>query len=324
MILVTGGAGFIGSILIKELNKEGLHHIIVTDRLEKSEKWKNLLGLKFHEYIHADELFQRGEHFWQDIELIFHMGACSTTTELNMDFLMKNNVEYSKHLFSIAARLSIPFIYASSAATYGDGKQGHCDNHELSVHLKPLNRYGYSKQLFDVWALKQKEVPIPWFGMKFFNVYGPQEYHKAGMRSVVHQAFEQIRDHSRVKLFKSYKTDIADGEQLRDFVYVKDVCKAMIELSRIKEKQASGLYNMGTGQARSFNDLVVSCFEAMNKQIQIDYIDMPLELRNQYQYYTQADMRKFLNLMPHFKFSSLETGVKDYIQNYLMTENAYC
>lgn len=325
MILVTGGAGFIGSVLAKKLNQLGHTDLVIVDKLEDSTKWKNLRGIKYLEYIHADELFA-GEYddLIAETDLIFHMGACSATTEKNVDFLMKNNVAYTQALFRFAAAKNIPFIYASSAATYGDGETGYSDAHELIPGLMPLNPYGYSKQLVDEWILKEEKKPDHWFGFKFFNVYGPNEYHKEDMRSLVHKAFEQINAKGTVSLFKSHRPDFKDGEQLRDFVYVKDVVRVMLELADPDKAEFSGIYNLGTGKARSFHDLVKATFSAMNVAPKIEFIDMPVSIRNQYQYYTQADMFKLHKALPEFQFTNLEDGVRDYVQNYLMKNNPHC
>lgn len=325
MILITGGAGFIGSVLAKELNRLGHDDLVIVDKLEESEKWKNLRGLKYLEYIHADELFS-GEYddLIAEADLVFHMGACSSTTEKNMDFLMKNNVAYTQALFRFAATKNIPFIYASSAATYGDGVDGYSDEALKIPKLLPLNPYGYSKQLVDEWVLKEEKKPDHWFGLKFFNVYGPNEYHKEEMRSLVHKAFHQIKDTGKVKLFKSHKAGFKDGEQLRDFIYVKDVVRAMILLADPDKASFSGIYNMGTGKARSFLDLVNATFKSMNVNPSIEYIDMPLSIRNQYQYFTEANMDRFMKVIPDFKFTPIEDGVRDYVTNYLMTDNPHC
>ncbi len=325
MILITGGAGFIGSVLAKKLNQLGHTDLVIVDKLEDSTKWKNLRGIKYLEYIHADELFGGDyDDLIAETDLIFHMGACSATTEKNMDFLMKNNVAYTQALFRFAATKNIPFIYASSAATYGDGELGYSDSHEMIPKLMPLNPYGYSKQLVDEWILKEEKKPDHWFGLKFFNVYGPNEYHKEDMRSLVCKAYEQIKSSGKVKLFKSHRADFKDGEQLRDFIYVKDVVRAMLELADPDKASSSGIFNLGAGKARSFHDLVKATFAGMNVAANIEFIDMPESIRNQYQYYTQADVTKLLQVIPDFKFTSLEDGVRDYVQNYLMKENPHC
>lgn len=322
MILVTGGAGFIGSVLVAELNRLGETDIVIVDRLEKSVKWKNLRDLKYREYIHADELFSGDyDDLISETDIIYHMGACSSTTELDMDFLMKNNVQYSKALFQFAATKNVPMIYASSAATYGAGEFGYDDNEDELHKLRPLNPYGYSKQLFDEWVLRETTAkPDHWFGLKFFNVFGPNEYHKEEMRSLVHKSYGQINNSGQVQLFKSHKDGFKDGEQLRDFIYVKDVVRVMIEFSYTDKAQFSGIYNLGTGKARSFKDLVLATFKAMGKNPNIEYIDMPMSIRNQYQYFTEANTEKLLCALPGFKFTDLEAAVHDYITNYLAKE----
>lgn len=316
MIIVTGGAGFIGSVLIHELNQAGRSDIIVVDRFEDDDKWLNLRSLKFERFIHADEFFDLLDTVeLENVEAIYHMGAISSTTERDMDLLFKNNVEYSQMLITLAADFDIPICYASSAATYGDGEKGYDDGNILG--LKPLNPYGYSKKLVDDWIINQ-EFKNSWYGVKFFNVYGPNEYHKTKMCSVVYQAFKQITESGKMKLFKSHRDDYKDGEQLRDFVYVKDVCKAMLGL--IDKKAESGIYNLGTGQARTFLDLTKATFKAMGIEEKIEFIDMPESLRDQYQYYTQANMDKFKKALPEFAFLSLEQGVADYVENHLLKQ----
>ncbi len=323
MILVTGAAGFIGSSLIEELNQCGRKDIIAVDRLGESDKWKNLRPLHYAEYIHADDLFTPDcGRALKKVESIFHMGACSSTTERNVDFLMQNNVEYSKKIWRAAVRAEAKLIYASSAATYGDGGLGYNDSHQGIKNLRPLNPYGYSKHLFDLWALGQAECPPVWCGFKFFNVYGANEYYKGEMRSLVHQAFEQICARGTVKLFKSHRNDCRDGEQKRDFIYVKDAVQAMLNLDQLipsgTQKNINGIYNMGTGKARTFYDLANNIFQAMQRPPRIEFIDMPLHLRGQYQYFTQAPMQKYRELCPQHTFFSLEEGVRDCVQNYLM------
>lgn len=320
MILVTGAAGFIGSVIVKELNDRGVHDLLLCDHFESGDKWKNLRGLKYDSFVQVEDLFNHP--IWKKqggLKAIYHMGACSDTTELDMDFLYENNTQYTNTLLTLAAQKNIPIVYASSAATYGAGEQGYSDDHKGIPSLKPLNKYGYSKQLSDEWILKQKKKPKVWFGVKFFNVFGPNEYHKGKMSSVVFQSFNQINNVGEVKLFKSHRPDYRDGEQLRDFVYVKDVVRAMIELIATGKKKPSisGIYNLGTGQARSFHDLVKATFHSMDKEPKIEFIDMPVELRNQYQYYTQADMNKLKKALPKFKFMKLEEAVSDYVRNHL-------
>ncbi len=322
MILITGAAGFIGSALVAELNKLGRKDLVLVDRLDKTSKWMNLRALHYSEYIDADELMTVKRTILDRVDFIFHLGACSSTTELDMNFLMKNNVQYSQDLFLHATEKSIPIVYASSAATYGAGEHGYDDSHELVDHLRPLNPYGYSKQYFDQWVLSRDRKPTHWFGVKFFNVFGPHEYHKEEMRSLVHKAFQQIQQNGSVKLFKSHRPDYQDGQQLRDFVYIKDVVRALIEMMNPSAKNFSGLINLGTGKARSFHDLVQATFMAMARSPRIDFIDMPMEIRDQYQYYTQAKMDKFHQFLPTFQFASLEQSVNDYINQHLM-KNPY-
>lgn len=326
MILVTGAAGFIGSVIVKELNALGNEDLLLCDHFETGDKWKNLRGLKYDSFVQVEDLFNHP--IWKkqgSLRAIYHMGACSATTELDMDFLYKNNTEYTNKLLALAALKNIPIVYASSAATYGAGEQGYSDDHKGIASLQPLNKYGYSKQLSDEWILKQTKKPIVWFGVKFFNVFGPNEYHKGKMSSVVFQSFNQIKDVGEVKLFKSHRPDYKDGEQLRDFVYVKDVVRAMIALidAGKKKPSISGIYNLGTGEARSFHDLVKATYAAMDIKPKITFIDMPVELRNQYQYYTQADMGKLKKALPKFKFMKLEEAVDDYVRNHLAQPNPY-
>jgi len=323
MILVTGGAGFIGSLLVAELNKIGREDLIVVDRLRDKSKWKNLNGLKFETYIHADEFFDGFDDIYPEIDFIFHIGASSSTTVTDMDYLMYNNVNYSKNIYDLAIQNGCPFIYASSAATYGDGEQGYNDDHGQIRSLRPLNPYGYSKQLFDEWVIRQTRKPPLWLGLKFFNVFGPNEYHKESMRSLVHKAFGQINETGKVKLFKSYKDGFADGKQSRDFVYAVDIVKAMIDMMKVTDPQLCGIYNMGTGKSRTFYDLVAATFKAMGKETNVEYIEMPEDIRNQYQYFTEANMEKFNKLLPNFEFNELEDSISDYVQNFLTQNNPY-
>ena len=326
MYIVTGAAGFIGSCIVKKLNDEGIENILVVDRLEQDSKWLNLRGVKFQEYIHADEFIQPdilNSVFDEGVTQIYHMGACSSTTETDVDYFMKNNVEYSQILYRYCSQYDVPICYASSAATYGDGEHGFIDEENDLEMLQPLNPYGWSKQLMDEWVIKQLKRPERWFGVKFFNVYGPNEYHKGGQKSVVAHAHNQITETGKMKLFKSYKDQFADGEQLRDFVYVKDIVNAMWMLMSTEHSGVNGIYNLGTGKARSFKDLVKATFKGMGKDENIEYIEMPDALKDQYQYFTQADMTKFQKVFPEFKFHSLEEGVEDYVKNYLNQSNPF-
>ena len=318
MIVVTGGAGFIGCALVHQLNQIGREDIIIVDRCSDLASNFNLQSCRYKNFVDADEFILNLEKYAGDTEIIFHMGACSSTLEKNIEFLDKNNVQYTKDLWHFCLKKNIPYIYASSAATYGDGENGYSDDLKTIPLLKPLNPYGESKQQFDVWALNQKEQPKRWFGLKFFNVFGPYEYHKAEMRSVVHKSFGQIQSRGFVELFKSHRPDFNDGEQLRDFVYVKDVCRSMIEMWKRGVDSQSGIYNMGTGKARSFKDLVLATFNAMKVHPDIRYFDMPEGIRGQYQYFTEANMDKFNREFPGIKFHSLEEGIQDYVVNHLL------
>lgn len=318
MYAITGGAGFIGSMLADELNKNGINDILLVDTLGSSQKWKNIRNLEFQDIVTPEQFLSSSlNKFWKNFRCVFHLGACSSTTEMDADFLLENNYRYSQRVFEQCTLRGIPFIYASSGATYGLGPQ-YSDEHQDLKSLRPLNAYGYSKKIFDDWVMLQKSRPPLWFGLKFFNVYGPNEYHKGSMASVVWAAFNQIQETGKVKLFKSYREEYAHGEQQRDFIYVRDVCLGMLEFSKVTNPLKSGIYNLGTGVVRSFNDLAKATFMAMGKPVHIEYIEMPSSLRNQYQYFTKAQMNKFMHLFPQFTFSSLEEGVKDYVQNYLL------
>ncbi|MFN8371168.1 MAG: ADP-glyceromanno-heptose 6-epimerase [Bacteriovoracaceae bacterium] len=320
MIMVTGGAGFIGSALVKLLNDQNKKNIIIVDRLHSGKKWMNLRGLKYYRLVKVEDLFlDENKYLFDDLQEIYHLGACSSTLEMNADYLWKNNIEFSQKLFKIAVKKNAKFLFASSAATYGDGELGYNDDHASIGKLRPLNPYGYSKQVFDEWLLSHPGKPTNWFGVKFFNVYGPNEYHKGDMRSVVIKAYEQIRDTKKVKLFKSYNSKYQDGEQLRDFIYVLDAAQCLIKLMQSKN---NGIYNLGTGKARSFKDLVNATFTALNLTPTIEYIEMPESIKGQYQYFTEANMSKFNSVIKH-EFMSLEMGVASYVNDYLTKANPY-
>ncbi len=316
MIIVTGAYGFIGSFFVEELNRNGFTDILPVDDFSKSYKQANLKGLQYFDKIDRERLFTYLDSAKQTIDAVFHLGARTDTTEFDTAVFERLNLNYSKNIWQYCSRHKIPLIYASSAATYGDGSLGYDDNHRLPFLLHPLNPYGVSKNDFDKWALQQEEQPPYWYGMKFFNVYGPKEYHKGRMASVIFHAFHQIRQTGKMKLFKSHRPDYEDGMQLRDFVYVKDV--ASVLLFMMQEKPASGLYNLGTGQARSFLDLVKATFAAMEAEEDIQFIDMPEDIRDKYQYYTEAKMQKLREAGYRQKFYSLEEGVADYVRNHLM------
>ena len=313
MIIITGGAGFIGSAILWKLNLLGLENIIVVDKLGKDEKWKNLRPLKFYDFIDKNEFLNIKDKI-KNIKVIFHMGACTDTKEKDADFLIKNNFEYSKNLAIFAISNNIRFIYASSAATYGDGKYGFSDNEENLEKLKPLNIYGYSKHLFDLW-IKRNRLLDKVVGLKYFNVFGPNEYHKKDMRSKVIKAYEEIKREGKIKLFKSYKKEFSNGEQKRDFIYIKDV--AEVTLFFFKNPKIFGIFNVGTGIARSWNDLAKAIFSCLNLPLKIEYIDMPDDLKDQYQYFTKANIEKLRKVGCNIKFKSLEEAIKDYITNYL-------
>jgi ADP-L-glycero-D-manno-heptose 6-epimerase len=319
MIIVTGGAGFIGSAIVAGLNSRGVDDIVIVDILGSDEKWKNLRRLRFADYVEADdflEMLTAGKIDWP-IEVIFHMGACSDTTERNASYMIQNNYDFSKLLANWAAGRGLRFIYASSAATYGDGSQGFCDDEAELNKLMPLNIYGYSKQMFDLWARRAgllKRI----VGLKYFNVFGPNEYHKGDMRSFVVKAFEQINAAGKVELFKSHRSDYADGEQKRDFLYIKDAVD--MTLFFMENRKIAGIFNLGTGAARTWNDLANATFAAMNKEPNIEYIPMPEKLRDKYQYFTQADITKLRKAGYDKEQTSLEDAIKDYVQNYLQKD----
>jgi len=321
MILITGAAGFIGSALLWYLNENGINDIILSDKLHSNDKWFNIRKRKYYDWIDRDELFQWLENTNIKIETVIHMGACSATTEHNGDFLMKNNYEYSKKLWEYCAKKNINYIYASSAATYGGGEKGYSDDIKDIDKLLPLNKYGYSKYIFDIWALKQENKPKQWIGLKFFNVYGPQEYHKGRMASMVYHSYNQAFQSNEIKLFKSDKPEYKDGYQLRDFIYIKDVVKIIKFF--IDNEDKSGIYNVGTGNAGSFYDLAFFTMSAMDKTPNIKFIEMPQDLKGKYQYFTQAEMDKLKNAGYSENFYSLKDGVYDYVKNYLAKEDHY-
>ena len=318
-ILVTGGAGFIGSALIWELNRRGLENIVACDFLGQDEKWRNLTPLRFMDYVEADELADRVEDdcpTLASIKTVFHLGACSSTTETNAAYLIDNNYNYTKLLAGWALRRSLRFVYASSAATYGDGAHGMDDKDEAGLPaLRPLNMYGYSKQLFDLYSLRQKMLHRI-TGLKYFNVFGPNESHKGEMRSLVHKAYGQIFETGRVQLFKSYQPEYRDGEQKRDFLYVKDAVAMTLALA--ENPAATGLFNVGSGVASTWLQLTDAIFKAMGKPSKVEFIEMPEVLRGKYQYFTQADVAKLRAAAPSLpKPAPLADCVADYVTNYL-------
>lgn len=316
MIIVTGGAGLIGSAVVWKLNQQGHDDIVIVDHLGNGDKWRNLAPLSFLDYFEKDRFLPLldGPLGSKPVEAIIHLGACSSTTEKDASYLVENNFEYSKRLALYALKVGARFIYASSAATYGDGSLGFRDDETKLSLLRPLNAYGYSKQLFDLW-LQRNGLLENVVGLKYFNVFGPNENHKGEMRSVVLKAYEQIMESGGMTLFRSHHPDYADGEQLRDFVYVKDA--ANMTLCFLEQTNANGIFNIGTGTARSWNDLATALFAAMERQPNICYIDMPEHIRPRYQYYTCADSAKFKAAGYSGSITSLEDSVEDYVKNYL-------
>lgn len=321
MLVVTGAAGFIGSCLVSRLNAEGETQIVAVDDFSHEEKAPNLEGKKILQRIHRDDFETWFRAHAKEVKAVFHIGARTDTTEFDKSIFDRLNVEYSKMVWQICAANSIPLIYASSAATYGLGEFGYDDDHSVVEKLKPLNPYGDSKNEFDKWALAQTGTPPHWYGLKFFNVYGPNEYHKARMASVIFHAFNQISANGSMKLFRSHKPEYTDGGQLRDFIYVKDLVDVIWFL--YSKEPASGIYNLGTGKARTFLDLARSTFRAMNKEEAISFIDTPADIRDKYQYFTEANMKKLIAAGYEKPFTSLEEGVKDYVQQYLSGHRYY-
>ncbi len=320
-IVVTGAAGFIGSCLVSRLNKSGHSDIIAVDDFSKTEKDGNLEGKSILEKVERKDFIDWLYDSEIEIDFIYHLGARTDTTEFDTSIFDELNLNYTKAIWNACVNLTIPLVYASSAATYGLGEFGYKDNHQIIDQLKPLNPYGDSKNDFDIWAIDQEECPPFWAGLKFFNVYGPNEYHKGRMASVILHAFNQIGSTDAMKLFRSHNPDFKDGEQLRDFVYVKDVVEVCIYL--MENSPQSGLYNLGSGKARTFLDLTKNTFKAMGKKEAISFIDTPEDIRDKYQYFTEADMSKLINSGYSKSFSSLEEGVKDYVENYLQNKVYY-
>jgi ADP-L-glycero-D-manno-heptose 6-epimerase len=322
MIVVTGGAGFIGSAFVWKLNTEGIDDVVIVDRLGCSGKWKNLVNRRYADFLHKDAFLQMilEDRVPFPVEILVHLGACSSTTEPDADYLMENNFHYSCRVTEWALKHGVRLIYASSAATYGDGSRGFDDDEAGIKDLRPINMYGYSKQLFDQWCLRygiQKQAS----GIKFFNVFGPNEYHKGDMSSVVYKACNQIRETGKVKLFKSHRPEYDDGGQKRDFVYVKDCVDVLWWL--MEHGDVNGIFNLGTGQSRTWNDLIAAVFAALGQEPRIEYIPLPDQLQNQYQYYTEAKMDKLLARGCPASFKPLEETVRDYVVNYLSGQEAH-
>ena len=335
MIIITGAAGFIGSVVAGELNQKGYNDLILVDDFSKKEKERNYIDLKYKSLVDRNNFFEWFKENHEEVDFVVHLGARTDTTEFDWNVFQKLNVDYTETMFTLCAEYQIPLVYASSAATYGNGELGYDDSHEVVEKLQPLNPYGRSKNEVDKWILKQEKQPPFWAGLKFFNVYGPNEYHKGRMASVIFHSFNQINATGNVKLFRSHRPDFADGQQLRDFIYVKDIASViafMIDAKTQSRKDAenahcsqliahnlkSGLYNLGTGKARSFYDLAANTFKAMGKDVNIEFIDIPEDIRDKYQYFTEANMTKLREAGYDKEFTSLEDGVADYVKNYLM------
>ena len=321
MIVVTGAAGFIGSCLTGYLNTLGFENIVIVDEFSREDKIPNLEGKQFVYKIEREDFFNWLKTENPPIASIFHLGARTDTTEFDYSVHEKLNVVFSKNIWNYCTEKQIPLVYASSAATYGAGEFGYDDNHNVVEKLQPLNAYGISKNEFDKWALIQNDAPPAWFGLKFFNVYGPNEFHKARMASVIFHSVNQIKASGLVKLFKSHRPDFKDGQQLRDFIYVKDLLKVAVWL--MENQPFSGLYNLGTGIARSFEDLVKATFAALDLEPNIEFIDMPEDIRDKYQYFTEANMSKLKAVGYKDDFYSLENGVDDYVRNFLSEHKYY-
>lgn len=318
MIVVTGATGFIGSALIAKLNDERFFDVIVVDDFSSEAKNKNIENKKISGRVDRKKFFNWLDNNHKMVQFVFHIGARTDTTEFNYEVLEELNLNYTKSVWNKCVQFGLPLVYASSAATYGDGSLGYDDNHEIINDLKPLNPYGISKNEFDKWALMQEKKPYYWVGLKFFNVYGPNEFHKGRMASVVFHAFNQIKETGGMKLFKSHKDGYEDGEQKRDFVYVKDVCKVLFFLMHNRKSENNGIYNLGTGKAESFNALAKGIFNALEKDQNIEYIDTPEDIRDKYQYFTEANMKKLRSIGYDVPFKNLEEGIEDYVKQHLV------
>lgn len=322
MIIITGAAGFIGSCLVRRLNDAGYQDILVVDDFSRPDKMRNLDGKTFRGQVHRSEFLPWFQQNHADVDAVFHIGARTDTTELNVAIFDELNLNYSKALWTLCSDARIPFFYASSAATYGLGELGYTDDHTLIPSLKPLNPYGQSKQDFDVWALTQEDAPPAWAGFKFFNVYGPNEYHKGRMASVIFHTARQIKATGGMKLFRSHRPDYRDGEQSRDFIYVKDVVDVLLHF--LEKRPPNAIYNLGTGKARSFLDLASGTFRALGLEPNISFIDTPADIRDTYQYFTEADMTKLRTLAGYqAPFFGLEAGIEDYVTDYLRDERIW-
>ncbi len=320
MIIITGAAGFIASNLVAQLNKQGYKDLVLVDDFTHQEKKNNYKGKQYSALVEREKFFEWLDKEHKHVQFIFHIGARTNTAEFDREIFEKLNIGYTKTVWTKCVEYGLPFVYASSAATYGSGEHGYDDQHELIEKFMPLNPYGDSKNDFDKWALAQKKKPFFWAGLKFFNVYGPNEYHKGRMASVVYHAYNQIGATKKMKLFRSHRNDFFDGEQMRDFIYVKDVVDVLMFL--METRKNSGIYNLGTGKARTFLDLAKSTFAAMQLEPNIEFIDTPEDIRDKYQYFTEAKMEKLREAGYDNEFYSLEDGIRDYVVNYL-TENNF-
>ena len=321
MIIITGAAGFIGSCLVQKLNDEGYFDLVLVDDFSNELKNKNFEGKKFSKQVKREDFpaWLRENHL--HVQFVFHIGARTDTTEMDRELLNRLNLDYTKSIWNICTEFGLPLVYASSAATYGLGELGYDDDESKIPMLKPLNPYGDSKNEFDIWALKQEKKPYFWSGLNFFNVYGPNEYHKGRMASVIFHTFNQIQKTGSMKLFQSHNPDFKDGEQMRDFIYVKDVVNVLYFL--MHHRKDSGIYNLGTGKARTFLDLAKNTFKALNKEAEISFVPTPEDIREKYQYFTEANMNKLRSIGYSQDFYSLEEGVKDYVSNYLVGNRYY-
>ena len=321
MIVVTGAAGFIGSNLITGLNRSGYRDLLLVDDFSRTDRERNYIGKQFSALLDRRDLSSWIREHHLQVQMIIHLGARTDTAEFSWEVFLELNLNYSKEVFKFCVEYGLPLIYASSAATFGLGEHGYVDSHELVPDLQPLNPYGRSKNEFDRWVLEQERKPFFWAGLKFFNVYGPNEYHKGRMASVIYHAFTQISETGGMKLFRSHHPDFGDGEQARDFIYVKDVVDVIMFL--MERRPESGLYNLGTGKARTFVDLVTCTFRAMDLEPSISFVDTPEDIRDKYQYFTEADMEKLRRVGYHRPFTTLEEGVMEYTKNYLVKQEIH-
>lgn len=321
MIVVTGAAGFIGSYFIGKLNRSGFRNLVLVDRYDDHLKDRNLQSKEYTHLIDRDEFFDWFGKHRNKVEMVFHLGARTDTVGQEPESYKELNLIYSQNLWKICTETNIPMVYASSAATYGNGENGFSDSHKQIDRLKPLNLYAWSKHDFDVWVLKQTKSPKFWAGLKFFNVYGPNEYHKGRMASVVLHAFQTIRESGEMKLFRSHRDDVADGEQKRDFIFVDDIAEVMLFF--IENQNNPGIYNVGTGKARSYLDLTRAVFESLHMNPEINFVDTPKDLRSRYQYFTEADIQKLREIGYYKPFTELEQGIKEYVSNFLMPEECF-